>query len=120
MWGALTNLVKPIANVIQRRNDNATAIKTIQAKAAAASTQADASVTLSKAEWEMVGLKMSGGSWKDEWLCFVFTLPLFAGLLPGTEQVADNIVRYFGDGGYTQIMYIIVGASFGVRMWGGK
>ena len=116
--GALSGLVQPIANVIQKRNDNKTAIEAIKAKAAAGAVAADASVTLSKAEWQITGLKLTQGSWKDEYLTIVLTLPLFAGLIPGTDIVADNVQQLLG-ADYRTVFLVVVGASFGVRLWKG-
>lgn len=122
MLGAITSalggIVKPIAGVIQKRNDNATALASIKAKAAAASVEADAQVTLSQAEWQLMGLKLTRESWKDEYLMIVFSLPLFAGLIPGTEIVAANVQALLGND-YKTVMLTIVGASFGVKLWKG-
>ena len=121
IMSAISGLVNPIANVIQKRNDNKTAIETIKAKAAAGAVAADASVTLSKAEWQLTALKLSQGSWKDEYLCILFTIPIFAPLLsflPGVDQVAANVQNLLGED-YRTIILVIVGASFGVRLWKG-
>ena len=125
MLGAITSaisgIVQPIANVVQRRNDNKTTIEAIKAKAAAGAVEADAKVTLSKAEWQLMGLKLTQGSWKDEYLCILFTIPIFAPMLsflPGVDQVAVNVKELLGDD-YRTIILVIVGASFGVRLWKG-
>ena len=122
MLGAITSaisgIVQPIANVVQRRNDNKTTIEAIKAKAAAGAVEADAKVTLSKAEWQLMGLKLTQGSWKDEFLTIVLTLPLFAGLIPGTEIISANVQQLLGDD-YKTVFLVVVGASFGVRLWKG-
>ena len=118
---AVSGIVSPVTNLLQRRNDNKTALDAISAKAAAASVEAEASVTLSRAEWQLVGLKLTKDSWKDEFLCIVFSVPLFAGIDPWglTRQIADNVHTLLGDQ-YPVIMLAIVGASFGIRLWKGK
>ena len=120
IMSAVSGLISPIVGAVQKRNDNATLISSIKEKAAAASVEADAKVTLSQAEWRIMGLKMSGGSLKDEWLCLVFSIPLFAGLIPGTDVVAHNVIELLGQDGYRNIMFAIVGASFGTKIWRGK
>ena len=119
IMSAVSGIISPIANVIQKRNDNKTAIETIKAKAAAGAVAADASVTLSKAEWQLTGLKLTQGSWKDEMFAIVLCLPLFAGVIPGTDIVAHNVTNLLGQDGYKTVFMVAVGASFGVKLWKG-
>ena len=84
--------------------------------------------TKTVADWEHEAIRASKGSWKDEYLTLVFSSPLvlqvvgsivyaFTGNLRLLEA-ADMIYSAFDRVGldYTQIMLLIIGASFGVHV----
>ena len=80
------------------------------------------------ADWEYEAIKASRGSWKDEYLTIVFSSPIVLQVVGAivyqfTGDVrllssADYIYSAFAKVGldYTQIMLLIIGASFGVHV----
>lgn len=84
-----------------------------------------------KAEWELEAVRASAGSWKDEWLTVVFTLPLVVQivgsvayalgygtrLLEGGRMAIDNLENLGIP--YGAVIVVIVSASFGIRAWRG-
>ena len=79
-------------------------------------------------DWEHQALKASKGSWKDEFLTLVFSSPIvlqvvgavvysFTGrteLLDAADMIYNAFARVGLD--YTQVMLLIIGASFGVHV----
>ena len=84
--------------------------------------------TKTVADWEHEAIKASKGSWKDEFLTLVFSAPIvlqilgniiftFTGhtaMLDAADRIYDAFVRVGLD--YTQVMMLIIGASFGVHL----
>lgn len=77
-------------------------------------------------DWDIEAVKNSGGSWKDEYLTILFSIPLLLCFLPFT---VDYVERGFYALSMTPDWYkytlgIIVSASFGIKgatkMFGGK
>ena len=82
--------------------------------------EAEASVMEKKAtgeiDWDITQAKASEGSWKDEWLTVVFTLPLIL-LLFGEEERVNNFFLALSNcpEWYQYMLGTIVAASFGFR-----
>ena len=89
-------------------------------KVKVARAEAEASVMEKKApgeiEWDITQAKASEGSWKDEWLTVVFTLPLIL-LLFGEEERVNNFFLALSNcpEWYQYMLGTIVAASFGFR-----
>lgn len=80
------------------------------------------------ADWELEAIRASKGSWKDEYLTLILSSPIAlqiigsvvyqftddTKLLDSANQIYDAFHRVGLD--YTQIMLLIIGASFGVHM----
>jgi|TARA_R110002051_G_scaffold2989_3_gene15938 hypothetical protein len=67
--------------------------------------------------WDVEMAKASDGSWKDEWLTILFSIPLILAFIPGLEDVVQvgfqqlNLMPEW----YRYSLGVIVAASFGVR-----
>jgi len=89
-------------------------------KVKVARAEAEASVMEKKAtgeiDWDITQAKASEGSWKDEWLTVVFTLPLIL-LLFGEEERVNNFFLALSNcpEWYQYMLGTIVAASFGFR-----
>ena len=89
-------------------------------KVKVARAEAEASVMEKKAtgeiDWDITQAKASEGSWKDEWLTVVFTLPLNL-LLFGEEERVNNFFLALSNcpEWYQYMLGTIVAASFGFR-----
>ena len=89
-------------------------------KVKVARAEAEASVMEKKAtgeiDWDITQAKASEGSWKDEWLTVVFTLPLIL-LLFGEEERVNNFFLALSNcpTWYQYLLGTIVAASFGFR-----
>ena len=89
-------------------------------KVKVARAEAEASVMKKKAtgeiDWDITQAKASEGSWKDEWLTVVFTLPLIL-LLFGQEERVNNFFIALSNcpEWYQYMLGTIVAASFGFR-----
>ena len=80
------------------------------------------------ADWEHEAIQASKGSWKDEYLTLVFSSPIVLQIIGAlvfqfTGDIrllssADYIYSAFDKVGldYTQVMLLIIGASFGVHV----
>ena len=89
-------------------------------KVKVARAEAEASVMEKKAtgeiDWDITQAKASEGSWKDEWLTVVFTIPLIL-LLFGEEERVNNFFLALSNcpEWYQYMLGTIVAASFGFR-----
>ena len=89
----LQMIVGPIAslasNWLEGRNEKIKATTKVKI----AKAEADAAILEKKAtgeiDWDLAQAEASEGSWKDEWLTVVFTLPLIL-LLFGQEERVNN------------------------------
>tara|TARA_R100000005_G_C5003127_1_gene211127 strand:+ start:2427 stop:2807 length:381 start_codon:yes stop_codon:yes gene_type:complete len=67
-------------------------------------------------DWDIEMAKSSDGSWKDEWLTVIFTLPLLLLMFGEYDRVSDffHILDTAPDW-YQYLLGTIVAASFGFR-----
>ena len=77
-------------------------------------------------EWDIEAVKNSGGSWKDEYLTILFSIPLLLCFLPFTVSYVERGFEALAmtPDWYKYTLGIIVSASFGIKgatkMFGGK
>ena len=77
-------------------------------------------------EWDIEAVKNSGGSWKDEYLTILFSIPLLLCFLPFTVEYVERGFEALAmtPDWYKYTLGIIVSASFGIKgatkMFGGK
>jgi hypothetical protein len=116
----LQMIVGPIAslasNWLEGRNEKikaTTKVKVAKAEAEAAILEKKATGEI---DWDLAQAEASEGSWKDEWLTVVFTLPLIL-LLFGQEERVTNFFVALGNcpEWYQYMLGTIVAASFGFR-----
>ena len=118
MLGAL---IGPIANLAgtflqgqleKTKANNEVKVATAKAKAAVLQKQATGEI-----EWDIEAIKGSTGSWKDEWLTILFSIPLMLAFIPGMEEVVTNGFLQLSrmPDWYQYSLGVIVAASFGVR-----
>ena len=84
--------------------------------------------TKTVADWEHEAIRASKGSWKDEFLTLVFASPIVLQVIGAVVysftdddkllRAADSIYQSFANVGldYTQVMLLIISASFGVHV----
>ena len=116
----LQMIVGPIAslasNWLEGRNEKikaTTKVKVAKAEAEAAILEKKATGEI---DWDLAQAEASEGSWKDEWLTVVFTLPLIL-LLFGQEERVNNFFIALSNcpEWYQYMLGTIVAASFGFR-----
>ena len=116
----LQMIVGPIAslasNWLEGRNEKIKATTRVKVPKA----EAEATILEKKAtgeiDWDLAQAEASEGSWKDEWLTVVFTLPLIL-LLFGQEERVNNFFLALSNcpEWYQYMLGTIVAASFGFR-----
>tara|TARA_Y100000401_G_C8302805_1_gene215159 strand:- start:380 stop:760 length:381 start_codon:yes stop_codon:yes gene_type:complete len=116
----LQMIVGPIAslasNWLEGRNEKIKATTRVKvAKAEAEATILEKKAT-GEIDWDLAQAEASEGSWKDEWLTVVFTLPLIL-LLFGQEERVNNFFLALSNcpEWYQYMLGTIVAASFGFR-----
>jgi len=86
-----------------------------------AESRGKARVAVAKAEgeinWDIEQAKASASSWKDEFLCVIFCIPLCMCFIPGLEQYAVRGFEVLATmpEWYQYTLCVIVAASFGFR-----
>ncbi len=68
-------------------------------------------------DWDLEAIKGAKNSWKDEWLCVLFSIPMIMAFIPGFEGV---VARGFEQlemmpDWYQYSLGVIIAASFGIR-----
>jgi len=107
-------------------------IETKKAKAKQKLMQIEAETTLmekqiaGEIEWDVAAQKNSSGSWKDEYLTILFSIPLLLCFLPFTVEYVERGFEALAltPDWYKYTLGVIVSASFGIKgatkMFGGK
>ena len=87
-------------------------VATAKAKAAVLEKQVTGEI-----EWDVEAIKGSTGSWKDEWLTVLFSIPLILAFIPGMGDLVMNGFEQLSEmpEWYQYSLGVIVAASFGVR-----
>lgn len=77
-------------------------------------------------DWDVAAQKNSSGSWKDEYLTILFSIPLLLCFLPWTVEYVERGFAALAQtpDWYKYTLGVIVSASFGIKgatkMFGGK
>ena len=67
--------------------------------------------------WDIEQAKASASSWKDEWLCVLFSIPMIMCFIPGLEVYVIRgfeVLAQMPDW-YQACLMVVVAASFGFR-----
>ena len=87
MLTALFPLIKPVADIVMRRQDRKTATDAVKGKIAQAKVEGAQEVNLKRAEWENIAVESTKDSWKDEYVTIVITSPILL-IIIGTVYAA--------------------------------
>jgi hypothetical protein len=95
----------------------------LEGKNAKSKAKAEAEATVmvqasqSVADWEAIMARNSGGSWKDEWLTILFSIPMILCFFPSTVGYVSAGFEALNQmpSWYQYTLSVIVSASFGVR-----
>ena len=118
MIGALIGPIVGLASTFlegqleKTKANNEVKVATAKARATILQNQATGEI-----EWDVEAIKGSKGSWKDEWLTILFSIPLCLAFIPGMEDVVMNGFDQLNrmPDWYQYSLGVIVAASFGVR-----
>lgn len=116
-----------IGGTVKRRQERKAAQQSAEAKLKQKRLDGDLAIEFSRSEWEALGKAAEGGTWKDEYVTIIFTLPIVMLLLGSVytaftgdtrllEGVKDGIAALEALGlDYGEITYIIVLAAVGIK-----
>ena len=117
----LTALIGPIASIAGTWLEGRVEKTKAKVKADVARAEAEAVVMQKKAtgeiDWDLKMADASASSWKDEWLVFLFSIPLILAFIPGMEDIVSRGFQQLEQmpEWYQYSLGVIVAASFGVR-----
>lgn len=107
-------LIGPIVNLVSELGGSYMERKKIEAteKVRIARAKAEGEI-----DWDITQAKASETSWKDEWLCVLFSVPLVMCFIPGCEDIVSRgfMVLSTMPDWYQYSLGVIVAASFGFR-----
>lgn len=110
MWGALTAVFSPLGEVVS------TWLKGKQ-QVQEAKIQREVLALTNEANWDNVQAEASKGSWKDEWLTLLISIPLIMAFIPGMEvyvQEGFKVLESCPDW-YIYLVGVVFAASFGIK-----
>ena len=98
-------------------------VETKKAKAKQKLVQIEAETTImekqisGEIDWDVAAQKNSSGSWKDEWLTILFSIPLLLCFLPFTVEYVERGFEALAmtPDWYKYTLGVIVSASFGIK-----
>ena len=120
MFG-LGSLIGPVANLAGTWLDGHVAEKKAKTEAKIVTIKSEAKIKERQAtgeiDWDIAQAKASEGSWKDEWLTILFSIPLVLAFIPSTVPYVEEGFRVLQNmpEWYHYALSVIVAASFGVR-----
>lgn len=116
-------VLQPVADGFKSWNDGRVKIKEAKINATIARYNAEAKMAEkqldAETDWDLEALRQSANSWKDEWLLFIFTMPMIGSFIP---VVQDYVITGWGYIAKAPLWYQtcllgMVAASFGLRWW---
>lgn len=117
----LQMLIGPVANLASTFLEGQVEKTKAKAKAKVIQAESEAIIMQKKAtgeiDWDIEAIKNSGGSWKDEYLTIVISIPLILAFIPGMEGVVQNGFQQLQQAPdwYFYTVGLCVSASFGIR-----
>ena len=128
--GLAAPVIKGVTGIFEKRENRRTAEASAKGALAVARQQGTNEVNLQRAEWEALMAKASDKSWKDE-VALILVMAPFALIIIGAlwavvpwgnililDGVNEALTRFDAIGlDYGLLVYVVVGASFGVRIW---
>jgi hypothetical protein len=136
MWGLLLKAVPSVINsvvgVFTKKEQTKQLKATAETKLSHAKLNGETNITLSDSEWESIMASNMNGSWKDEYVTIVVTLPfpmLIAGgvllaftgddrLMTGTVAGITALTTAGVDVGF--MMTAVITAAVGLKVWRAK
>lgn len=113
-------LIGPVAKIASTWVEGR--VKKVEAKTRMKVAEAEAKAVImekkvtGEIDWDIEMAKSSDGSWKDEWLTVIFTLPLLLLMFGEYERVSDFfLILDSAPDWYQYLLGTIVAASFGFR-----
>ena len=123
-------VVSPIANAYQSKQERKRAYESGKAKLLLAKENNDSKHDLTNAEWEAQGKKDEKGSWKDEYVTIIITLPIpllfissmvssWTGDMRYVEAVNAGIENLKALGmNYGDLIWVVVLAAVSIKGYG--
>tara|TARA_R100001224_G_scaffold110704_1_gene89628 strand:- start:224 stop:604 length:381 start_codon:yes stop_codon:yes gene_type:complete len=113
-------LIGPVAKIASTWVEGR--VKKVEAKTRMKVAEAEAKAVImekkvtGEIDWDIEMAKSSDGSWKDEWLTVIFTLPLLLLMFGEYDRVSDFfLILDSAPDWYQYLLGTIVAASFGFR-----
>jgi hypothetical protein len=127
--GLAGKLIGGVTGFFTRKQERKMAESTAKSKLVQSKEDNNAAINFTNAEWEIISKNAEGGTWKDEYVTIVITLPIvlillgailaaFTGdnrLLDGVNTGIANLATLGLDMG--ELMYIVVLAAVGIKGW---
>lgn len=110
MWGAITAIFSPLGNVISTWLEG-------RQKVQEAKIEREVKALTHEANWDLVQAEAAKGSWKDEWLTLLVSVPLIMAFIPGTHETLTNgfAVLESCPEWYQILVGVVFAASFGIK-----
>ncbi len=123
---AVTGLVKPITNVFVKREERKKVVQSIQAKTAQGKQEGDTQIQLNESEWELIGQRLQGQTWKDEFVTVIVFSPfitLIVGAIfaafgkPELSNAAATMLGEMNELGmdYSTLLWVTASAALGLK-----
>jgi hypothetical protein len=118
MWGML---IKPLVGVAVDGIKGFVETKKLKKEQKLAKIKAETSIIekqiKGELDWDIEGIKNTKGSWKDEYLTILFSIPLLLCFLPFTVEYVERGFEALAKtpDWYKYTLGVIVSASFGIK-----
>ena len=123
MWAAIIPTLTSVFGTWWKGRQEVKAAK-IQAQVARYESEKQFQMKLAEIEatWDLVALRMSQYSTKDEWISFLFFAPLLVAWFPQLRGYTQDWLTFLNGlpYWYQTIMFGIVASTFGLRWWFNK
>lgn len=118
MWGML---IKPLVGVAVDGIKGFVETKKLKKEQKLAKIKAETSIIekqiKGEMDWDIEGIKNTKGSWKDEYLTILFSIPLLLCFIPFTVEYVERGFEALSKtpDWYKYTLGVIVSASFGIK-----